>query len=103
MQLRLDDDAPDFMPARTIGPGYSAKFKLALTYPTNSGRDFDECLRVIDSLQPTAMHQVATPLNWQAGSDVRGVPAIPDEDARKTLPGGRTAPKSHLRLVSRPR
>ena len=103
MQLRLDDNAPDFTPGCTTGPGHSAKTELALTYPTSPGRDFDEPLRVIDSLQPTATHKVATPLNWQAGGDVRIVPAVSDEDARKTFPGGRTAPKSHRRLVSRPR
>ena len=91
MRLRLDDNAPDFTPVCTTGPGYSAKIKLALTYPTSSGRSLDEPLRVIDSLQPTAMHQVATPLNRLAGGDVRVVPAVPDENARKKLPGGLAA------------
>ena len=84
-----------------IGP--DKKLKLMLTYPMSTGRNFDELLRVIDSLQLTAAHQVATPVNWQAGEDVIIVPAVSDEDARKKFPGGWTAPKPYLRVVPCPR
>ena len=84
-----------------IGP--DKKLKLMLTYPMSTGRNFDELLRVIDSLQLTATHQVATPVNWQAGEDVIIVPAVSDEDARKRFPGGWTAPKPYLRVVPCPR
>ena len=83
-----------------IGP--DKKLKLMLTYPMSTGRNFDELLRVIDSLQLTATHQVATPVNWQAGEDVIIVPAVSDEDARKKFPGGWTAPKPYLRVVPCP-
>ena len=84
-----------------IGP--DKKIKLMLTYPMSTGRNFDELLRVIDSLQLTASHQVATPVNWQSGEDVIIVPAVSDEDARKKFPNGWTAPKPYLRLVPCPR
>ena len=84
-----------------IGP--DKKIKLMLTYPMSTGRNFDELLRVIDSLQLTASHQVATPVNWRAGEDVIIVPAVSDDDARKKFPGGWTAPKPYLRLVPCPR
>lgn len=84
-----------------IGP--DKKIKLSLTYPASTGRNFDEILRVIDSLQLTAKHQVATPVNWKAGEDVIIVPAVSDEDAKKKYPEGWEAPRPYLRIVPAPR
>jgi thioredoxin-dependent peroxiredoxin len=84
-----------------IGP--DKKVKLTITYPMSTGRNFDEILRVIDSLQLTAAHQVSTPVNWRAGDDVIIVPAVSDDEARKRFPNGWTAPKPYLRLVPQPR
>ncbi len=67
--------------------GADNKVKLMLTYPASTGRNFAELLRVIDSLQLTAQHQVATPADWKAGEDVIIVPAVSDEDAKKRFPG----------------
>ena len=83
-----------------IGP--DKKIKLSLTYPMSTGRNFDEVLRVLDSCQLTAQHQVATPVNWQKGEDVIIVPAISDEDAKAKYPDGWTAPKPYLRFVPDP-
>ena len=83
-----------------IGP--DKKIKLSLTYPASTGRNFDEILRVIDSLQLTAKHQVATPVNWKAGEDVIIVPAVSDEDAKKKYPDGWKAPRPYLRIVPAP-
>jgi thioredoxin-dependent peroxiredoxin len=83
-----------------IGP--DKKIKLMITYPMSTGRNFDEVLRVIDSLQLTAKHQVATPVNWKKGEDVIIVPAVKDEDAKKKFPGGWKAPKPYLRIVPQP-
>jgi alkyl hydroperoxide reductase subunit AhpC len=83
-----------------IGP--DKKIKLSLTYPMSTGRNFDEVLRVVDSCQLTAEHQVATPVNWKAGEDVIIVPAVSDEDAKNKYPGGWTAPKPYLRIVPCP-
>jgi len=76
--------------------------RLMITYPMSTGRNFDELLRVIDSLQLTAHHQVATPVNWQAGEDVIIVPAVSDEAAREKFPDGWIAPKPYLRYVPQP-
>jgi len=81
-----------------IGP--DKKIKMMITYPMSTGRNFDEILRVIDSLQLTAQHQVATPVNWKQGDDVIIVPSVSDDDARKKYPKGWTAPRPYLRLVS---
>ncbi|MBT6278182.1 MAG: peroxiredoxin [Chromatiales bacterium] len=83
-----------------IGP--DKKVKLMLTYPMTTGRNFDEVLRVLDSMQLTAAHQVATPVNWKDGDDVIIVPAVSDEDAKKKYPDGWRAPKPYLRLVKQP-
>ena len=83
-----------------IAPDKSVK--LMITYPMSTGRNFDEVLRVIDSLQLTAKHQVATPVNWNAGDDVIIVPAVSDEDAKKKFPDGWEAPKPYLRIVPQP-
>ncbi len=77
------------------------KVKLTLTYPASTGRNFAELLRVIDSLQLTAQHQVATPADWKAGEDVIIVPAVSDEDAQKRFPGF-VAKKPYLRVTPAP-
>ena len=76
--------------------------KLMITYPMTTGRDFREILRVVDSLQLTARHRVATPANWRNGEDVIIVPAVSDEDAKTAFPQGWEAPKPYLRLVKQP-
>ncbi len=84
-----------------IGP--DKKIKAMLTYPMSSGRNFDEVLRLLDSCQLTAKHQVATPVNWNRGDDVIIVPSVSDEQAREKFPGGWKAPKPYLRIVPQPR
>ncbi len=83
-----------------VGP--DKKIRMSLTYPMSTGRNFDEVLRVLDSIQLTAQHQVATPVNWKPGEDVIIVPAVSDEDARKKFPEGWKAPKPYLRIVPQP-
>ena len=83
-----------------IGP--DKKVKLTITYPASTGRNFDEILRVIDSLQLTANYSVATPVNWKDGDDVIIVPAVSDEDAKTKFPGGWKALKPYLRIVRQP-
>jgi alkyl hydroperoxide reductase subunit AhpC len=84
-----------------IGP--DKKIKLILVYPLTTGRNFDEVLRVIDSLQLTAKHKVATPVNWKHGEDVIIAGSVTDEDARKQYPQGWKAPKPYIRIVPQPR
>ena len=84
-----------------IGP--DKKIKLALTYPASTGRNFDELLRVIDSLQLTAKHKVATPANWKHGEDVIIVPAVTDADAKAQYPQGWKTLKPYLRVVAQPK
>ena len=84
-----------------IGP--DKKIKLMLIYPMTTGRNFDEVLRVIDSMQLTAKHQVATPVNWKPGDDVIIVPAVSDDDAKKKYPGGFKTIKPYLRVVAQPK
>ena len=84
-----------------IGP--DKKLKLSITYPASTGRNFEEILRVIDSLQLTASHQVATPVNWSEGDDVIIVPALSDEEARGKFPDGWDTVKPNLRVVKQPR
>jgi alkyl hydroperoxide reductase subunit AhpC len=84
-----------------IGP--DKKVKLTITYPASTGRNFDEILRVIDSLQLTAKHSVATPVNWKHGEDVIIVPAVSDEQAKEKFPGGWKTLKPYLRIVAQPK
>jgi thioredoxin-dependent peroxiredoxin len=84
-----------------IGP--DKKIKLILVYPMSTGRNFDEVLRVIDSLQLTAKHKVATPVNWKNGDDVIIAGSVSDEDAKKQYPKGWQAPKPYIRIVPQPR
>jgi thioredoxin-dependent peroxiredoxin len=82
--------------------GADNKVKLTLTYPASTGRNFEELLRVIDSLQLTAKHAVATPADWKNGEDVIIVPAVSDEDAKAKYPEGWDAKKPYLRVVKQP-
>ncbi len=84
-----------------IGP--DKKLKLTLTYPASTGRNFDEILRVIDSLQLTAKHKVATPSDWKQGGDVIIVPSVKDEDAKSLFPDGWKTVKPYLRVVPQPK
>ena len=84
-----------------VGP--DKKIKLILVYPMTTGRNFDEVLRVIDSLQLTAKHKVATPVNWKQGEDVIIAGSLNDEDAKKVFPDGWKAPVPYLRIVPQPR
>jgi alkyl hydroperoxide reductase subunit AhpC len=84
-----------------IGP--DKKIRLQLSYPMSTGRNFDEVLRVLDSIQLTAKHKVATPANWEQGGDVIILPAVSNEEAQKQYPGGWKAPKPYLRVVPQPK
>jgi alkyl hydroperoxide reductase subunit AhpC len=100
----IHPNASDTMTVRSvfiIGP--DNKVKLTLTYPASTGRNFDEILRVIDSLQLTAKYQVATPVNWKQGEDVIIVPAVSDDDAKKKYPNGWKTLKPYLRVVPQPK
>jgi alkyl hydroperoxide reductase subunit AhpC len=83
-----------------IGP--DKKIKLMLVYPMTTGRNFDEVLRVLDSMQPTAKHQVATPVNWKPGNDVIIVPAVSNEEAAQKYPAGWNTVLPYLRVVAQP-
>lgn len=99
----IHPNASDTVTVRTvfvIGP--DKKIKLSLTYPASTGRNFDEILRVIDSLQLTAKHSVATPANWKDGDDVIIVPAVTNEQAKEKFPEGWTEVKPYLRVVKQP-
>ncbi len=84
-----------------IGP--DKKIKLVISYPMSTGRNFDEVLRVIDSMQLTARHKVATPVNWRDGEKVIILPAVSEAEAKERFPAGWTAPKPYLRYVPQPR
>jgi alkyl hydroperoxide reductase subunit AhpC len=84
-----------------IGP--DKKIKLMLIYPMSTGRNFDEVLRALDSIQLTAKHNVATPVNWRPGQDVIIPPSVSDEDAKKKFPGGWKTLKPYLRIVPQPK
>ena len=108
----LPEDAGDTSEGRTpvdnatvrsvfvIGPDKT--IKAMLTYPMSTGRNFDEVLRLLDSCQLTAKHQVATPVNWKHGDDVIIVPAVSDEEAKKRYPDGWKSPKPYIRIVPQP-
>ena len=83
-----------------VGP--DKKIRLMLTYPMTTGRNFDEILRVVDSMQLTEKHKVATPVNWKSGDDVIIVPSVSDEDAKKKYPEGFKTIKPYLRTVKQP-
>ena len=83
-----------------IGP--DKKIKLILMYPMTTGRNFDEVLRTIDSLQLTAQHKVSTPVNWQQGDDVIIAGSVTDEQAREMWPEGWESPKPYIRIVPQP-
>ncbi len=83
-----------------VGP--DKKVKLTLTYPMSTGRNFDEILRVIDSMQLTAKHKVATPVNWKHGDDVIIAGSVNDDDAKKLFPAGWKSPKPYIRIVKQP-
>ncbi len=100
----IHPNASDTMTVRSvfvIGP--DRKIKLMLTYPASTGRNFDEILRVVDSLQLTAQHKVATPVNWRNGEDVIIIPAVSDEAAKEAFPDGWKTVKPYLRLVPQPK
>ena len=99
----IHPNALDNMTVRSvfvIGP--DKKIKLTLTYPASTGRNFDEILRVVDSLQLTAKHQVATPANWKDGEDCIIVPAVKDEEIPAKFPKGHRAVKPYLRYTPQP-
>jgi alkyl hydroperoxide reductase subunit AhpC len=83
-----------------VGP--DKKIKAMLVYPMSSGRNFDEVLRLLDSMQLTAAHKVATPVNWRPGDDVIILPAVSDDEARKKYPAGWKSPKPYIRIVQQP-
>ena len=100
----IHPNASDTLTVRSVfvvGP--DKKVKLSITYPASTGRNFEEILRVIDSLQLTAKHSVATPVNWKQGEDVIIASSVSDEDAKKKFPQGWKAPKPYLRIVPQPK
>jgi thioredoxin-dependent peroxiredoxin len=84
-----------------IGP--DKKIKLMIAYPMSTGRNFDEILRVVDSLRLAASHKVATPVNWKQGEDVIILPSVSSDEAQKLWPAGWNAPKPYIRIVPQPR
>src|SRR3954469_20202716 len=99
----IQPNASDTMTVRSVFiVGADNKIKLTLTYPASTGRNFDEILRVIDSLQLTADYKVATPVDWKDGEDVIIVPAVSDEEAKEKFPKGFEAKKPYLRLTKQP-
>jgi alkyl hydroperoxide reductase subunit AhpC len=84
-----------------IGP--DKKVKLMLSYPMSTGRNFDEVLRVVDSIQLTAKHQVSTPVNWKPGEDVIISGNVSNDEAKVKYPGGWKAPKPYIRIVPQPK
>jgi len=109
----LPADAGDTSEGRTAGTnatvrtvfivGPDKKIKLMLVYPMSTGRNFNEVLRVLDSMQLTAKHQVATPVNWKPGEDVIILPSVSEEDAKKKYPGGWKTVRPYLRIVAQPK
>ena len=109
----LPEDAGDTAKGRTAADNQTVRtvfligpdklVKAMVSYPMSTGRNFDEILRIIDSLQLTAKHKVATPVNWKQGEDVIIVPAVSDDEARQKFPGGWKSPKPYLRIVPQPK
>ena len=100
----IHPNASDTMTVRSVFViDHNHKVRLTITYPASTGRNFDEVLRVIDSLQLTDSHKVATPVNWQQGDDVIIVPAVSNEDAAKMFPDGWDEQKPYLRVVPQPK
>jgi thioredoxin-dependent peroxiredoxin len=100
-QGRTPSDNATVRTVFVIGP--DKKIKLQLSYPMSTGRNFDEVLRVLDSLQLTAKHQVSTPVNWKPGDDVIISGTVSNDDAKKKYPGGWKAPKPYIRIVPQPK
>jgi alkyl hydroperoxide reductase subunit AhpC len=108
----LPDDAGDSATGRTAADNQTVRtiyliapdktIKAMLSYPMSTGRNFDEVLRLLDSVQLTTKHKVATPVNWRQGEDVIIAPSISDEEARRTYPDGWKAPKPYMRIVPQP-
>ncbi len=99
----IHPNALDNMTVRSVFViGADKKIKLTLTYPASTGRNFDEILRVVDSLQLTAKYQVATPVNWKDGEDCIIVPAVKDEEVPSKFPKGHRAVKPYLRFTPQP-
>lgn len=109
----LPNEAGDSCDGRTAGDnqtvrnvfviGPDKKIRLIIVYPMSTGRNFDEVLRVIDSMQLTAAHKVATPVNWKPGDDVIIMPAVSDDEARTKFPDGWKSPTPYIRLVPQPK
>jgi alkyl hydroperoxide reductase subunit AhpC len=109
----LPEDAGDTAKGRTAADNQTVRtvfvigpdklVKAMVSYPMSTGRNFDEILRIIDSVQLTAKHKVATPVNWKQGEDVIIVPAVSDDEARQKFPGGWKSPKPYLRIVPQPK
>jgi thioredoxin-dependent peroxiredoxin len=100
-QGRTPNDNATVRTVFVIGP--DKKIKMQLAYPMSTGRNFDEIVRVIDSLQLTAKHQVSTPANWKPGDDVIISGSVTNEQAKQKYPGGWKAPKPYLRIVPQPK
>ena len=100
-QPRTPADNATIRSVFVVGP--DKKIKLMLVYPMSTGRNFDEILRVIDSLQLTAKHSVATPANWKQGEDVIIAGSVSDDEAKKVYPQGWQAPRPYLRIVPQPK
>jgi alkyl hydroperoxide reductase subunit AhpC len=101
IKARTANDNATVRSVFVIGP--DKRIKATLSYPMSTGRNFDEVLRLLDSVQLTAAHKVATPVNWKHGQDVIILPAVSDDDARKTYPQGWKSPKPYIRIVPQPK
>jgi alkyl hydroperoxide reductase subunit AhpC len=100
-QGRTPNDNATVRTVFVIGP--DKKIKMQLSYPMSTGRNFDEILRVVDSLQLTAKHQVATPANWKQGDDVIITAAVSNDQAKEKYPEGWKSPKPYMRIVKQPK
>jgi alkyl hydroperoxide reductase subunit AhpC len=100
-QKRTAADNATIRSVFVIGP--DKKVKATLTYPMSTGRNFDEVLRLLDSIQLTAKHKVATPVNWKQGEDVIIIPSVSDDEAKQRFPQGWKSPKPYMRIVPQPK